>query len=523
MKKQKNESAIKAAVRCAIYTRKSTEEGLQQDFNTLDAQRESGEAYVAAQKHEGWICLPEKYDDGGFTGGNLERPAMKRLLGDIEAGKVDCVVVYKVDRLSRSLLDFSRAMQTFEKHNVTFVSVTQQFNTTHSMGRLTLNILLSFAQFEREIISERTRDKIAAARRKGKFAGGRPLLGYDLLSSPAGPKLTVNQIEAEQVRAIFELYLKHQSLITVVKELAARGWTSKQWTTRKGDLRVGRVFDKTMLYKLLTNKTYVGVVTYRDEVHPGEHAAIIEKGLWERVRAILSRNGKRAGATVRNRYGALLKGLLHCSCCRCSMMHTYSVKGGENSKRYRYYVCVQAQKRGWHTCATKSVPAGEIETFVVEQVKRVGRDPAVLAGTLRQLRQQHARTMSDLEMQEKVLGRELVRCNTALRKVVSSGAPDAARLAELNEQIRLTEQKVTQTREQVLRLGREQVNAGEVAAALSAFDPLWEQLAPKEQARVIQLLVERVDYDGKAGTVSITFHLSGIKALAQEQGHEVAA
>jgi site-specific DNA recombinase len=194
-------------IRCAIYTRKSTEEGLQQEFNTLDAQRESGEAFVAAQKHEGWVCLPEKYDDGGFTVGNLERPAMKRLLADIEAGKVDCVCVYKVDRLSRSLLDFARAMQTFEKHNVTFVSVTQQFNTTHSMGRLTLNILLSFAQFEREIISERTRDKIAAARRKGKFAGGKPLLGYDLLSSPAGAKLTVNETEAEQVRAIFELYL----------------------------------------------------------------------------------------------------------------------------------------------------------------------------------------------------------------------------------------------------------------------------------------------------------------------------
>jgi site-specific DNA recombinase len=309
----------------------------------------------------------------------------------------------------------------------------------------------------------------------------------------------------------------------VVKELATRGWTSKKWTTRKGKVSGGRTFDKTMLYKLLTNKTYVGVVTYRDEVHAGEHAAIVDKELWERVRAILSRNGKTAGATVRNRYGALLKGLLHCSCCRCSMIHTYSVKGGENSKRYRYYVCVQAQKRGWQTCATKSVPAGEIEKFVVEQIKRVGRDPAVLAGTLRQLRQQHAKGMSDLETQEKVLGRELVRCNAALRKVVASGAPDPAPLAELNEQIRLTEQKVTEVREQALRLGRERVEPGDVAAALSAFDPLWEQLAPKEQARVIQLLVERVDYDGKAGTVSITFHPSGIKALAQEQGHEVAA
>lgn len=186
-------------IRCAIYTRKSTEEGLDQDFNSLDAQRESAEAFIASQKQEGWICLAERYDDGGFTGGNIERPAVKRLLADIEAGKVDCVVVYKVDRLSRSLMDFARMMQTFDGHNVSFVSVTQQFNTTHSMGRLTLNILLSFAQFEREIISERTRDKIAAARRKGKFAGGKPVLGYDLLSSPGGPKLIVNEDEARRV------------------------------------------------------------------------------------------------------------------------------------------------------------------------------------------------------------------------------------------------------------------------------------------------------------------------------------
>src|SRR6187399_2027074 len=178
----------RTTVRCAIYTRKSTEEGLQQEFNSLDAQRESAEAYIAAQKHEGWVCLPEQYDDGGFSGGNMERPALRRLLADIEAGKVDCVVVYKVDRLSRSLMDFSRIMNVFESRNVSFVSVTQQFNTTHSMGRLTLNILLSFAQFEREIIGERTRDKMGAARRKGKWVGGRPILGYDVVAT----KLVVN-------------------------------------------------------------------------------------------------------------------------------------------------------------------------------------------------------------------------------------------------------------------------------------------------------------------------------------------
>src|SRR4051812_39590296 len=197
----------KPTVRCAIYTRKSTEEGLEKEFNSLDAQRESGEAFIKSQIHEGWSCLPENYDDGGFTGGNMERPALRRLLADIEAGRIDCVVVYKVDRLSRSLLDFARMMEVFDKHRISFVSVTQQFNTTHSMGRLTLNILLSFAQFEREIISERTRDKIAATRRKGKWSGGLPVLGYDV--DERGTRLLVNEDEAARVRAIFALYLEH--------------------------------------------------------------------------------------------------------------------------------------------------------------------------------------------------------------------------------------------------------------------------------------------------------------------------
>ena len=243
-------------IRCAIYTRKSTEEGLEQEFNSLDAQREAGEAFIASQKSEGWVCLPDRYDDGGYTGGNMERPALKRLMADIEAGQIDCVVVYKVDRLSRSLLDFTRIMEALDKHGVSFVSVTQQFNTTSSMGRLTLNILLSFAQFEREIISERTRDKIAAARRKGKWSGGRPILGYDV--DPEGGRLLVNEAEAARVRAIYEIYLDRESLIATIAELDARGWTNKQWTNKKGRESGGAPFNKHSLYSLLTNVLYTG-------------------------------------------------------------------------------------------------------------------------------------------------------------------------------------------------------------------------------------------------------------------------
>src|SRR5271165_949858 len=278
----------KPAVRCAIYTRKSSEEGLDQEFSSLDAQREAGEAYIKSQVHEGWVCLPRHYDDGGFTGGNMERPALQRLLADIESGKVDGVVVYKVDRLSRSLLDFARLMEAFEKKRVAFVSVTQQFNTASSMGRLVLNVLLSFAQFEREIIAERTRDKIAAARRKGKWAGGMPLLGYDVDSQSR--KLVINPAKAKRVRAIFALYVKHRSLLAVVDVLARRGWKTKCWTTRKGKIRGGVPFNRTNLYQLLTRVTYLGKVRYKSEVHTGEHAALINTAVFQQVQALLGRH-----------------------------------------------------------------------------------------------------------------------------------------------------------------------------------------------------------------------------------------
>jgi site-specific DNA recombinase len=241
--------AIRKTVRCAVYTRKSTEEGLDQEFNSLQAQRESAEAYIKSQRHLGWTLLPQHYDDGGFTGGNIERPALKRLLEDIEAHRVDCVMVYKVDRLSRSLLDFARLMDLFDQRSVSFVSVTQQFNTTTSLGRLTLNILLSFAQFEREIIGERTRDKMSAARRKGKWVGGTPVLGYDV--DPRGGRLIVNEKEARRVREIFRLYETHRSVAAVAQEVQSRRWTTKSWTTKRGSRHTGSVFDKVALRRLL--------------------------------------------------------------------------------------------------------------------------------------------------------------------------------------------------------------------------------------------------------------------------------
>jgi site-specific DNA recombinase len=353
-------------VRCAIYTRKSTEEGLEKEFNSLDAQRESGEAYIKSQAQEGWMCLEARYDDGGFTGGNIDRPALRRLLADIEAHKIDCVVVYKVDRLSRSLLDFARLMETFDTHNVSFVSVTQQFNTASSMGRLILNVLLSFAQFEREIVSERTRDKIAAARKKGKWSGGMPVLGYDL----AGGKLAVNEAEAERVRQIFSLYIRRRSLSAVVRELGRRGWTNKAWTTRNGIKRGGRLLTKGTLHKFLTNVAFTGRVRHKLGVYQGEHQGIVEQDLFDRVQEILREQGP-GQSGPRRRHTTLLGGLLRCAACDCAMVHSYASHG---AKRYHYYVCSSAQRRGWSTCPSPSVPAAEIERFVVDEIRTAARE-----------------------------------------------------------------------------------------------------------------------------------------------------
>jgi site-specific DNA recombinase len=355
-----------AKIRCAIYTRKSSDEGLDGDFTSLDAQRESAMAYIASQQHEGWICLPERYDDGGYSGGNMDRPALRRLLADIQAGRVDCAVTYKLDRLSRSLLDFARIMEIFDKHRVSFVSVTQLVNSATSMGRLMLNVLLSFAQFEREIIAERTRDKMAAARRKGKRCGGMAILGYNV--DPQSGKLVVNEEEAALVRAIYGLYLRHDTLALVVQELARRGWVNKRWVTRKGRERGGRSFTKSTLHKLLTNVTYVGKVCYKRELHAGEQAAVVDEPLWQAVRERLHHQARTKGAMARNRYGALLKGLLHCVGCGRCMSPTHCSRNG--SKRYRYYFCRQRSP----ACPSRSVPALEIERCVIEQIQGMVRD-----------------------------------------------------------------------------------------------------------------------------------------------------
>jgi site-specific DNA recombinase len=346
-------------VRCAIYTRKSTEEGLEQEFNTLQAQREAAEAYVLSQKQNGWHTLIDRYEDGGFSGASLERPALQQLLADIHAHKVDCVVVYKVDRLSRSLLDFAQLLSVFEKRGASFVSVTQEFNTSTSMGRLTLNILLSFAQFEREIISERTRDKMAAARRKGKWVGGSPVLGYDI----QGGRLVVNPAEAERVREIFTICAGCSTLALAQREVNARGLETKAWISKCGKQHGARRFTQSTLGALLRNVLYRGEVSHKGVAYAGEQTAIVERALWERVQQ-LNLNARRAAR--HGKVEALLSGLLYCAQCGERMRSTYSSGHG---RRHLYYVC--GSEKPDSKCKQKPVPSVDLEPSLMEQLEPI--------------------------------------------------------------------------------------------------------------------------------------------------------
>ena len=352
-------------LRCAVYTRKSTEEGLEQTFNTLDAQREACEAYSLSQSGEGWDCLPSNYDDGGWSGGNMDRPALKRLLDDIAQGRIDVVVVYKVDRLTRSLMDFARIVETFDAGNVSFVSVTQAFNTTSSMGRLTLNVLLSFAQFKREVTGERIRDKIAASKARGMWMGGNIPLGYDL----GDRRLDTNETEAERVRHIFRRYLRCGSIPKLANELAASGISSKLWTARKGRTHGGTRFSCGALSHILSNRLYRGEIVHRGKVHQGDHDAIVERGLFDEVQAQLAGNRHARGSRKTRAATCPLAGKVYDADGQ-PMRPSFSY--GRGKRVYRYYISETLLPNGriGHTgnMAGQRVSATRLERILVHKL-----------------------------------------------------------------------------------------------------------------------------------------------------------
>ena len=376
------EAAPKRRLRCAIYTRKSSEEGLDMEFNSLDAQRESCEAYIASQRAEGWACMREHYDDGGFSGGTLDRPGLKTLIEDIEDGLVDVVVVYKIDRLSRSLMDFSRLVEVFDKHGVTFISITQSFNTTTSMGRLTLNILLSFAQFEREVTGERIRDKFAASRAKGMWMGGFVPMGYDVIDR----KLIINGPEAAAVRHMFQRFVELGSATLLTRELVASGALNKR----------GKPIDKGFLYKLFRNRLYLGEAVHKGTSYPGEHQAIIDQPLWDHVHTILQESPRQRAANTRTQTPALLKGLIFTD-RGIAMTPTVTKKG---SRHYRYYTSMDAIRN--RACEGRDsfvrLNAGMVEGAVVQHIRLLLRSPEIAARAMEAIR----RTTTDMDEQDVV-------------------------------------------------------------------------------------------------------------------------
>ncbi|MEO7380263.1 MAG: recombinase family protein [Paracoccaceae bacterium] len=367
-----------AKKRCAIYTRKSSDEGLDQEYNSLEAQRDAGMAFISSQRHEGWTAIDDGYDDGGFSGGNTNRPALQRLLTDIGENRIDVVVVYKIDRLSRSLSDFAKMVDLFDVHSVTFVSVTQQFNTTSSMGRLTLNILLSFAQFEREVTGERIRDKIAASKAKGMWMGGVPPLGYDVRDR----KLVINAPEATLVRDIFARFAETGSAAQLVRELQIEGHTTKAWIAQNGREHEGRIIDQQSLFKMLRNRLYLGEISNRGQTFPGQHEPILTPELWAGAHAII--DGRKVGPRIRYKQEpALLTGLLYAPDGQ-RMLPTFTQKA--SGKRYRYYVPYLEKRQSSGATYDPArpkigpLPAAEIETAVLRQVHKVLQKPEMIVG-----------------------------------------------------------------------------------------------------------------------------------------------
>lgn len=379
-------------LRCAIYTRKSSEEGPEQEFNSFDAQREACSAYVTSQRYEGSTLPASRYDDGGVSGGTLDRPALTCMLEDIEKHLVDVVVVYKIDRLSRALMDFAKLVEVFDRNGVTFASVTQSFDTTTSMGRLTLNILLSFAQFEREVIGERIRDKVAASRKRGMWMGGVVPLGYRVRDR----KLVIHDEEAEVVRTIFARFVQLGSAALLARSLIADGFRTRR----------GNPFDMAVLYEILATRIYIGEAVHKGVAYPGEHQPLIERKLWDKVRSILQESPRARAGRARAKTAAMLKGLLYGPTGR-AMSPTHSKRG---NKLYRYYASQSVLKNGPEACPVRRVPAAQIEAAVVDQLRGMLRSPEVIVATWRAARSE-IEGLSEQAVREAL--ERLSRCRTS--------------------------------------------------------------------------------------------------------------
>lgn len=484
--------------RVAIYTRKSTTMGLEQEFNSLDAQRESCLAYI--QRQPGWKLVDERYDDGGFTGANIDRPAFTRLLADVDAGKVDVIVVYKVDRLSRSLLDFVKVMERLGAAGASFVSVTQNFSTADAMGRLTMNMLMSFAEFEREMISERTRDKIAASRRKGKWTGGQVPFGY----SVENKKLLVNELEARVVREAFELFLMHRQQAMVARLLNERKLLPRG-TTRSRTL----AWSKERIGRVLKSPIYAGFMMYGEELYAGEHPAIIDESTYRAAQAILAGTSREVRWTGTNP-DYVLRSLVRCGRCG-EMMCPGSTTKPSTGKTYRFYRCSKREKYGKDQCAARPLPAPALEEFVVARISDATAD-----GTLVERVKQHLATLTagkgeDFDKLRKELADQIAATSATASKLTDEVMRLDGRARELVEQkLGVEADRLAASEQQLRDLERDAVEL-EIAkrdhvwfvAALRDFAKVWVNMSPENQGRFLRALIEKVVVDEAKGTCRV--------------------
>lgn len=463
-------------VRVAAYARQSVSKDGDPEFGSIEAQHEAVAAYVTVRKADGWVLLPTDYSDLGVSGKSIERPGFRRLLDDVEAGQVDCIATYKIDRLSRSLPDFTRLMQYFAEHGVTFVSTTQSIDTSTSSGKLMLNVLASFAEYEREAVSERVYDKLIASRRRGLWTGGHPPLGYDVIDR----QLVVNPAEAEQVRETFALYLNLGSLREVAEVLNRRGLTTKSWVNRRGERVAGRPWAKNSLCHLLRSALVVGKVHAEGELHAGQHKAIVDQPTWDAVGSQLAAHRPETRPErPRSKTGALLQGLLRCGQCGAAM-GPHSTR--QHGRQYVSYVCATVQKQGAAACPGSRAASHEVDAFVVGRLQALGNDPELQAATVAAAREAQRSRLAEL------------------RAAIAEAKGDPAATQALKAEARAL--KGAALREADLR------------AALRSFVPVWDALFPAERARVLGLLIERVEYHAQRGELTIRYRPGGIRTLA---------
>jgi len=516
-------------LRCAIYTRQNRKVEPDRDGNSRKAQREAAEALIASRQAEGWTVLPDRYDDRGSSEANAGRPALERLLSDIEEGGIDCVVVYRLDRLARSMVGLARIIEALEAHGVEFVSIAPQFDTTRPATGSPVGVLLSFARFARELMAGRATRNTWQVRRRGKRVGGVPMLGYTL--HPREHRLIVHDEEAEQVRTIFELYLEKRAMNFVVEELNQRGWCNRRHAPKRGRPCGERPLDEQAICRLLRHPVYIGKVDCDGERVPGKQEAIVDEELWTRAQQLRQENRARGTKYYQNKYGAVLRGLLHCEVCGGLMWHQTWAAGSGG----RYYLCADDRHRLKKTCPTRSVPALAIETTVIKCLRWLLELSPATAEAVRQARERCGARIRKLEQERSALLDELRRLeedmSTLGESIILLGETSTQAPSTLKARMRRTEERMRRLRSGLVPSHRELVDARTTRRALSVFGPEWDSLGPVERWIAFSLLVERVGYNGRTREIVVRFRSAAMPTALEarttlqashcEQGRQV--